>query len=37
MPAQVTTTATNGIDSWKVARDASGNVYLLAQGTAQNQ
>ncbi|MEE6148073.1 Firmicu-CTERM sorting domain-containing protein [Olsenella sp. YH-ols2223] len=37
VPAQATTTTTNGIDSWKVARDASGNVYLLAQGTAQNQ
>lgn len=35
--AQATTTTTNGIDSWKVARDASGNVYLLAQGTASNQ
>lgn len=37
VPAQATTTTTNGIDSWKVARDASGNVYLLAQGTASNQ
>lgn len=37
VPAQATTTATNGIDSWKVARDASGNVYLLGQGTASNQ
>ena len=30
VPAQATTTATNGIDSWKVARDSSGNVYILA-------
>ena len=37
VPAQATTTATNGIDSWKVARDSSGNVYILAQGTASSQ
>lgn len=37
VPAQTATTATNGIDSWKVARDANGNVYLLGQGTATSQ
>ena len=37
VPAQTATAATNGIDSWKVARDANGNVYLLGQGTASSQ